>query len=313
MADVEEQAFKLVRKTYYSKTGLSTPYKIYHDAHAIDKIISLEVVRKWFRENVERTKQVGGAKNSFVAPRAYHEYQADLLNITDRQFPNQDYPFGLSMIDVFSKYATVIPLKERNSKHVMAAILKGFKDIGKQPEILYTDEEGALMQKEVAPEFEKMGVQHIITAGSAHFVERFHRTFKLMIKQRVDELKRAKRKLTKTTPIDTARIQWSDLTPQVLAVYNNKNKHRIIGMTPAEAKKPSSEADAKMAMELVARQGRRFPILRVGDKVKILRKKKVVGDKEWMSNFRDGERTIASISEKLRTQILHAQRRERIY
>ena len=68
-------------------------------------------------------------------------------------------------------------------------------------------------------------------------------------------------------------------------------------MTPAEAKKPSSEADAKMAMELVARQGRRFPILRVGDKVKILRKKKVVGDKEWMSNFRDGEHTVASISE----------------
>ena len=50
-------------------------------------------------------------------------------------------------------------------------------------------------------------------------------------------------------------------------------------------------------MELVARKGRRFPILRVGDKVKVLRKKKAVGDKEFMSNFKDGEHTVVSISE----------------
>ncbi len=41
-------------------------------------------------------------------------------------------------------------------------------------------------------------------------------------------------------------------------------------MTPAEAKKPSNEADAKMAMELFANRGKRFPVLRVGDKVRVL-------------------------------------------
>ena len=90
----------------------------------------------------------------------------------------------------FSNYATVIPLKERKAPDIMAALLRGFKEIGKQPEVLYTGEEGALMQKDVAPEFEKMGVQHITTAGSAHFVERFNRTFKWMINQQVTELKR---------------------------------------------------------------------------------------------------------------------------
>ena len=103
---------------------------------------------------------------------------------------NQQYPFGLSMIDVFSKYATVIPLREIKAPDIMAAVLRGFKGIGKQPEMLYTDEEGALMQKDVAPELERMGVQHIVMAGSAHFVERFSRTFKYMINQQVKELKR---------------------------------------------------------------------------------------------------------------------------
>jgi hypothetical protein len=36
-------------------------------------------------------------------------------------------------------------------------------------------------------------------------------------------------------------------------------------MTPTEARKPSSEADAKAAMEMVAAHGMKFPVLQVGD------------------------------------------------
>ena len=50
-------------------------------------------------------------------------------------------------------------------------------------------------------------------------------------------------------------------------------------------------------MELVARRGRRFPPLSVGDVVRVLKKKNPVGEKEWMDNFKRGERTIESISE----------------
>ncbi len=86
-----------------------------------------------------------------MAPPAFHSYQADFLLIKDKQFPNQGYPFGLSMIDVFSRHATVIPFQDGGAKRVMLALFKGFKDTGKQPDILYTDEEGALVQKDVAP------------------------------------------------------------------------------------------------------------------------------------------------------------------
>ena len=125
-----------------------------------------------------------------------------------------------------------------------------------------------------------------MTSGSAHFVERFIGTFKLMISQRMKVLKKAFRLTSKQPPIDTSKYQWSDLIPNVLAEHNHKNKHRITSMTPAEAKKPSNDADAKMAMELVARRGRQYTNLRTGDIVSILRKKKVVGDKEWMGQFK---------------------------
>ena len=296
-AAVVEDRDKTIRRVYYGKDGGRSAYKTYLDAKAIDPRITLDWVRGWFKKNVERTRQVGGAKNSYVAPRAFHEYQADLFYITDKQFPNQNYPFGLSVIDVFSKYATVIPLKDRKAVFIMAALFKAFTTIGKQPEILYTDDEGALQQTWVADEFERAGIQHIITTNSAHFVERFNRTFKNLIAARLKALQRNRKVVGKQPEIDKTKYQWSDLIPSVMAEYNTKNKHRITGMTPAEAKKPSSEVDAKANMELVARSGRRFPTIAIGDTVRILRKIKKVGDREFMSKFKTGDHTVESISE----------------
>ena len=110
-----------------------------------------------------------------------------------------------------------------------------------------------------------------MTAGSAHFVERFNRTFKNMVSERTKKLQRGFRLNGKQPPIDKTKYQWSDLIPHVMTEYNNKNKHIVTGMTPTEAKKPSGEVDAKMAMELVARRGRKWSILQVGDIVSILK------------------------------------------
>ena len=117
----------------------------------------------------------------------------------------------------------------------MPALFKAFTTIGKQPEILYTDDEGALNIKWAAAEFERAGIQHIITADSAHFVERFNRTFKNLIAARLKALQKNRKVVGKQPEIDKTKYQWSDLIPSVMAEYNNKNKHRITGMTPAEA------------------------------------------------------------------------------
>ena len=49
-------------------------------------------------------------------------------------------------------------------------------------------------------------------------------------------------------------------------------------------------------MELVARRGRRFQPLVVGDTVRILKNRNPVGEKEWMERFKKGEHTVESIS-----------------
>ena len=177
----------------------------------------------------------------------------------------------------------------------MAAIFKGIKLMGKQPEILYTDEEGALSNAWVPEVFKEAGIQHI-TAGTAYFVESFNRTFKNRMADRLKYLLKSRRVKGKQQEEDKTQYQWTDLIPFVMAEYNTKNKHRITGMTPVEARKPSSEADAKSGMEMAATFGRTFPILQVGDTVRTLKKKKL-GDKDFMDKFKPGKHKVESISE----------------
>ena len=82
----------------------------------------------------------------------------------------------------------------------------------------------------------------------------------------------------------------------MLAEYNT-TKHRITGLSPTDARKPSNEADAKAGMELAAKSGVKFPPLRVGDTVRMLKKKKI-GLKEFQDAFKPGKQTVESISEQ---------------
>jgi hypothetical protein len=67
-------------------------------------------------------------------------------------------------------------------------------------------------------------------------------------------------------------------------------------MTPVEARKPSSEADAKAGMEMAATHGRKSPTLQVGDTVRTLKKKRL-GGKDFMDKFKPGKHKMESISE----------------
>ena len=128
-----DDEIKTIAKVYRGKDGGKPAYKTYLDAKAIKPGITLELVKGWRKQNVEPTRQVGGAHNSYVAPCAYHEYQADLFFVTAKKFPNQDHPAGLSMYGVFSKFAVVIPLKEWKGVQMMEAIFKAFTLMGRQP------------------------------------------------------------------------------------------------------------------------------------------------------------------------------------
>jgi hypothetical protein len=76
---VVEDRDNTISKIYHSKDGGRTAYKLWLDAKAMDTQITLDWIKGWLRRNVDPKKQIGVARNSYVAPRAYHEYQVDLF------------------------------------------------------------------------------------------------------------------------------------------------------------------------------------------------------------------------------------------
>jgi hypothetical protein len=299
MDEEAEARFKIIAKVYRGPEGGKPAFKTWQDAREINPTITLNEVRGWRKQNIQPKGQVWGKRNSYVAPNAYHEYQADLIFITEGRFENQEYEAGLTMIDVFSKFAVVLPIREKKAGPIMEAIFNAFEAMGKQPEILYTDNEGALNTSWVQEEFQKAGIQHI-TAGTAYFVERFNLTFKNRMADRLTKLLREKRYKGKQPENEKINYQWHDLIPFVLAEYNT-TKHRITGLSPTDARKPSNEADVKASMELAATSGVKCPPLKVGDTVRMLKKMKL-GEKEFMDAFKPGKQKVVEITENFGQQ-----------
>ena len=101
---------KVIDKVYYDTAGYGSVQTTYQEARLKDPTITLDYVKGWFSGNVSVTKQPGG-QNSFVAPHAFYEFQIDLFWVADLK--KQKFKVGCLCIDIFSKYAVVVPIKSK--------------------------------------------------------------------------------------------------------------------------------------------------------------------------------------------------------
>jgi len=270
----------LLKKIYYDKSGYGSIKTTYDDARKKNKSISRDDVKDFFKEYVEQKKQLRGY-NSFIAPYANYEYQVDLFFVND--LPNQKFKVGLIMIDAFSKYMVVIPIMSKKEGDVAAGILEALVKMKGTPEILYSDDEGALSTDSLKKYFQENDIKHVITRSSAHMAERAIRTFKDSLYKRVDHAKDDK-------------TQWTDLIFEILLTYNNKLIHSTIGMIPANARLKENQLEVWTNTFLRSKQNRKYPELSVGDKVKVLRKKGIT-EKERTSVWSDNSYEIEDIRE----------------
>ena len=100
----------MIDRVYYDMAGYGSLQTTWQEAKVIDPTITLDFVKLWFSGNVEVKKQPGG-NNSFVAPHAFYEFQIDLFWLVDLK--KQKFKVGCLCIDIFSKYAVVVPIKSK--------------------------------------------------------------------------------------------------------------------------------------------------------------------------------------------------------
>ena len=209
---------------------------------------------------------------------------------------------GLVLIDIFSKYAVVLPIPSKNPPDVLAGILEGIQKMGDKPDMIYADEEGSLTgsKVDIRGALKDRGIELYTTRGHPNFAERFIRTFKDMLFKRVEaDIKKGKQ-----------NIQWVDYIFQIMVTYNDKMKHSSTQFTPKEARNKRNEYAVKLNLELRALKNRKYPELNVGDEVKVMRKKAIT-EKERSSRYLKETFKVKRIEEKLGQKYYYLEGRAR--
>jgi hypothetical protein len=274
---------EIIKKVYYDPAGFGSVQATLKDAKAKNNTININDVKAWFKQNVERKTNLKGY-NSFVVNEPFEEFQVDPCFFGDLK--DKEFKGGLAIIDIFTKYATLIPTTDNKAPTFLEALKKGIQNMGGKPKTIYADSEGAWFNKEVKDYLEENGIKLIITLSHAHVVERLIRTLKSMIYKRIEAAEQN----------DGEVKRWIDVLYPVLLTYNRRMVHSATKLTPHDALKPSNKIAVKLNLELAAKHLRKYPEVKVGDKVRVYKKRKGYA-KERISIWEPEDRTVEEIIE----------------
>ena len=277
----------IISNVYYDvEGGFGSVQETYKKSKAKNPEITLDDVKKFMSK--QPNKQIKGYRgsNSYTAPFARFEYQIDIMVMSpltknpEVKVPvaNGEPKYALVVIDIFSKLADVIPMKENNSESVLDALKQAFNKMG-YPMSIYSDNDGAF-QSVVKKFFEDEGIEHIITQTHANVAERFIRTMKNMIHDRVRFNK----------------APWTSMLKPVLNKYNS-SKHSSTNMTPKEAHNDKNNLKVRVNLTMKENNKRKYPTIREGDEVRYFHKQRgnYTDRKEYVSKWSKEKYKVVTI------------------
>jgi transposase InsO family protein len=107
-------------------------------------------------------------------------WQIDLADMQNISKYNDNFRYLVTCIDVFSKFAWVIPIKNKQAKSVLEAFKIIIENSSRKPNNLQSDQGTEFLNKEFKEYLEEIGVGHYYVNSElkASVVERFNRTIK---------------------------------------------------------------------------------------------------------------------------------------
>ena len=181
---------------------------------------------------------------------------SDLIEVQQFSKWNKGYGYLLMLLDLFSKYGWIVPLKDEKGETVTEAFKTIYRLImGKN---IMTKNMKDLLQK------------HNITLYSTENEE------KSIVCERWN--RKIKTKMWKQFTVQGNTV-YLDTLPKILKQYNN-TKHSSIKMTPVEASKKKNESTVYFNLYGDMEQLSSKPRFKIGDKVGISKYKRKVFDKD---------------------------------
>ena len=233
--DKEAKLFRDSDKIYYD-TGTTGSYggvqALYRAARAQGIKANVSLIKKYLTNQASYSLHKPARKNLKRNPTVVggidHQWQADLADMQAISRFNKGAKYILTVIDIFSKFAWAIPVKNKGSKEMFAAFKTLFqKSDPRVPKKLQTDAGKEFLNSEVQNYLKSKGVAHFVSHSDkkAAVVERFNRTLKTHI----------------WTYFTAQRTNnYIDKLEDFVKSYNN-SYHRSIKMKPSEVTKKDQD------------------------------------------------------------------------
>ena len=177
---------------------------------------------------------------------------------------NKGYRYLFIVLDVFSKYGWIVPLKDKKGETVAEALKTILKE-GRKPQYLWTDKGKEYYNKHVKELLDKNKITLYSTENEekSSVCERWNRTIKT--------------KMWKQFTVQ-GNTMYLDMLPKLVEQYNN-TKHSSIKMTPVEASEKKNEGLVYFNLYGDMETLNHKPKFKIGDKVRISKYKRKVFDK----------------------------------
>ena len=142
------------------------------------------------------------------------QWEADLVDLSGISRLNQQHKFLLTVIDVLSKYAWAVPLKDKTGETIIRAFQHIIKKDHRQPRFLRTDKGTEFINQKLQKFLKDKGIRFFTSNNEtkAAVIERFNRTLK--------------NRMWKYFTANNTR-RYTDVLPQLLDSYNH-TWHRSI-------------------------------------------------------------------------------------
>lgn len=258
--DDEASKKAVISKVYYNiDGGFGSIAKTLLEARKVDPSIRREDVKAFLdNQEIRQTKKRRG-DNSYIPFAPREEYQFDLADFGASAVK---FRYAFVAIDAFSKMLDVVPIANKRPEECVRA-LNTILEKMHAPQYAYTDD-GGEFKSAFEERLKYYFIEHIVTRAHAPFAERVIRTIREGLNARL-------------TATRTDKTFWWKMLDPVVKQYN-ETKHVTTGEAPNDIHHLTMEEDKDWIEELRGRiEGkghfnRKYPDIRVGDRVKIMRK-----------------------------------------
>ena len=256
----------------------------------IDKTIASKVIgaKKWWGLGVKWTNNLAEELHKPVRKNFLKRYVfvrnvddvwgADLIDLRSHSKVNGGFKYILMVIDVFSKYGWAVPLKSKTGSEVTGALETIFKNY--TPKKLWVDQGTEFYNDILKPILTKHGIVMYSTHNDekCSVIERWNRTIKTQLWKYFSA---------------NGTYKYIDILQELVKKYNN-TRHRSIGVTPIEARETKNHDKVFKKLYYKKVQKKSEPKYKVGDKVRITKKKKLF-DKGYTINWTHKIYTIEKV------------------